>query len=80
VATGDFALVLPDHEQVFGYVRRRGDASLLVLANLSSAPATYDAEQLAEWQDGELVLANLRDAAPSPTGSLAPWEAVVYAR
>jgi oligo-1,6-glucosidase len=80
VATGDFALVLPDHEQVFGYVRRRGDASLLVLANLSSAPATYDAEQLAEWQDGELVLANLRDAAPSPAGSLAPWEAVVYAR
>jgi oligo-1,6-glucosidase len=80
VATGDFALVLPDHEQVFGYVRRRGDASLLVLANLSSAPATYDAEQLAEWQDGELVLANLPDAAPSPTGSLAPWEAVVYAR
>jgi oligo-1,6-glucosidase len=80
VATGDFALVLPDHDQVFAYARRRGDASLLVLANLSSDPAAYDVAEVAEWQDAEPLLANLPGAAPSPSGSLAPWEAVVYAR
>ncbi|MDN4614006.1 alpha-glucosidase [Leifsonia sp. F6_8S_P_1B] len=80
VATGDFTLVLPEHEQIFAYARRLGDASLLVLANLSGEPATYDVEAVAEWQDAEPLLANTPDAAPSPTGSLAPWEAVVYAR
>ena len=87
VATGDYALVLPEHPQVFAYTRSLGDRSLLVLANLSSEPATFDAAQLPAWAVGggdapaaELVLSNLGSATEAASGSLRPWEAVVYSR
>lgn len=87
VATGDYALVLPEHPQVFAYTRSLGDRSLLVLANLSSDPATFDAAQLPAWAVGggdaraaELVLTNLGSATAATSGSLRPWEAVVYSR
>lgn len=87
VATGDYALVLPEHPQVFAYTRSLGDRSLLVLANLSSEPTTFDAAQLPAWAVGggdapaaELVLSNLGSATEATSGSLRPWEAVVYSR
>ncbi|MDR6611862.1 alpha-glucosidase [Leifsonia sp. 1010] len=87
VATGDYALVLPEHPQVFAYTRSLGERSLLVLANLSSEPATFDAAQLPAWAVGggdaraaELVLSNLGSATEATSGSLRPWEAVVYSR
>ncbi|WP_020075924.1 alpha-glucosidase [Cryocola sp. 340MFSha3.1] len=87
VATGDYALVLPEHPQVFAYTRSLGDRSLLVLANLSSEPTTFDAAQLPAWAVGggdapaaELVLSNLGSATEVTSGSLRPWEAVVYSR
>jgi len=87
VATGDYALVLPEHPQVFAYTRSLGDRSLLVLANLSSEPATFDAAQLPAWAVGgaeasaaELVLSNLGSTTEAASGSLRPWEAVVYSR
>jgi oligo-1,6-glucosidase len=87
VATGDYALVLPEHPQVFAYTRNLSDRSLLVLANLSSEPATFDAVQLPAWAvsggdapAAELVLSNLGSATEATSGSLRPWEAVVYSR
>lgn len=87
VATGDYALVLPEHPQVFAYTRSLGDRSLLVLANLSSEPTTFDAAQLPAWAVGggdaraaEPVLSNLGSATEATSGSLRPWEAVVYSR
>ncbi|MET3566849.1 oligo-1,6-glucosidase [Leifsonia sp. 563] len=87
VAAGDYALVLPEHPQVFAYTRSLSDRSLLVLANLSSEPATFDAAQLPAWAVGggdapaaELVLSNLGSATEATSGSLRPWEAVVYSR
>ncbi|SDH05611.1 oligo-1,6-glucosidase [Leifsonia sp. 98AMF] len=87
VAIGDYALVLPEHPQVFAYTRSLGDRSLLVLANLSSEPATFDAAQLPAWAVGggdapaaELVLSNLGSTTEATSGSLRPWEAVVYSR
>ncbi|TDQ02197.1 MULTISPECIES: glycoside hydrolase family 13 protein [unclassified Leifsonia] len=87
VAIGDYALVLPEHPQVFAYTRSLSDRSLLVLANLSSEPATFDAAQLPAWAVGgddapaaELVLSNLGSATEATSGSLRPWEAVVYSR
>jgi oligo-1,6-glucosidase len=87
VAIGDYALVLPEHPQLFAYTRSLDDRSLLVLANLSSEPATFDAAQLPAWAVGggdapaaELVLSNLGSATEATSGSLRPWEAVVYSR
>jgi len=87
VAIGDYALVLPEHPQVFAYTRSLSDRSLLVLANLSSEPATFDAAQLPAWAVGggdapaaELVLSNLGSTTEATSGSLRPWEAVVYSR
>lgn len=87
VATGDYALVLPEHPQVFAYTRGLGDRSLLVLANLSGEPAAFDAGQLPGWAVAggggagiEPELANLGPATEALRGSLRPWEAVVYSR
>ncbi|MFF9564011.1 alpha-glucosidase [Leifsonia sp. NPDC014704] len=87
VAIGDYALVLPEHPQVFAYTRSLGDRSLLVLANLSSEPTTFDAAQLPAWAVGggdapaaELVLSTLGSGTDATSGSLRPWEAVVYSR
>lgn len=88
VATGDYALVLPEHPQVFAYTRGLGDRSLLVLTNLSGEPATFDSAQLPGWAVGggggapaaELVLSNLGSATEALRGLLRPWEAVVYSR
>jgi oligo-1,6-glucosidase len=79
VARGDYTLVLPEHPQLFAYTRSLGDASLLVLANLSGEPATFDPAELAGWSDAEQVLSNL-GATAAVSGSLRPWEAVVLSR
>jgi len=82
VASGDYQLVLADHPQVFAYTRSLGGRSLLVLANLSGAEATFDPDELSEWAGAEIVLTNLgssgfaRDGVPA---TLRPWEAVVLA-
>ncbi|HZG02518.1 MAG TPA: alpha-glucosidase [Streptomyces sp.] len=85
VAFGDFTLLLPDDEQVHAFLRRHEDGSggtteLLVLANLSSAPASVPVP--AGWTGTEVLLTNHPAAAPltSPTTVLAPWEARVHRR
>ncbi|MGH1524270.1 glycoside hydrolase family 13 protein [Leifsonia sp. L25] len=80
VADGDFTLVLPEHPQLFAYVRERGGRRLLVLANLSSEPASYDPSEQAGWEGAALVLGNLDDSAGrGVSGSVEPWEALVFA-
>lgn len=65
---GDFALLVPDDEQVFAYVRTLGATTLSVLANLSGAPA------LVPPVAGDVVVTtHARGALPS---ELAPWESV----
>lgn len=80
VATGDYTLVLPEHPQIFGYTRRLGDAALLMLANLSGTVGRFDPRDLPGWDAAELVLGNLDGATQALTGTLRPWEAVVYSR
>lgn len=80
VARGDYRLVLADHPQVFAYTRSLGGASLLVLANLTGSPASFDPAELPGWAGAEPVLANLGTATDAAAGALRPWEAVVFAR
>ena len=63
-------MLLPEHEQLYAYVREHLGVRLLVVANLSDAPAEWIAPA---W--GNLVLHNGRLLDPT---ALAPWEARVY--
>ena len=70
VVEGDYRLLLPEHEQLFGYVRTLGDRRLLVLVNLSGAPARVDLGDDAGLLDGEVLLGR-------PSATLGPWEQAV---
>lgn len=79
VVHGDFRLLLPDHEQVFAYVRTLGDTRLLVLANLSGAPAAIELGDDAALLAGVVLLAThpTEGAATGPL-TLRPWESRVH--
>ena len=73
VALGDFAMLLPDHDEVYAFTRSSAGSTLLVACNLSRRPQPLF-ELLPQAKDAVLVLGNVPvdDAAV-----LAPWEARV---
>ncbi len=73
VVDGRFALLLPDHEQVWAFTRTLGDEVLLVLANCSSAPVRLDAGDVPSIE-GATVLLGTHDADGL---DLQPWESRV---
>lgn len=73
VALGDFAMLLPEHEDVYAFTRTLEDRVLLVACNLSPTPYPL-ADLLPQARDGRLVLGNLPDEDPE---LLRPWEARV---
>ncbi|HEV7196768.1 MAG TPA: alpha-glucosidase [Pedococcus sp.] len=76
VALGDFAMLLPEHEQVYAFTRSLDGETLLVVCNVSGTPQPL-AELLPEAPGAELVLGNLEVDDPAV---LAPWEARVLRR
>lgn len=83
VVDGRFALLAPEHEQVFAYTRSTEQEVLLVVANMSSEPAELALPGMAAALAGRPLLTT--HGAP-PAGrwddgdmvSLAPWESRVY--
>jgi oligo-1,6-glucosidase len=73
VALGDFAMLLPEHDDVYAFTRTLGDRVLVVACNLSRTPYRL-AELLPQAREGRLVLGNLPDEDPE---LLRPWEARV---
>ncbi|MGI8949226.1 MAG: glycoside hydrolase family 13 protein [Ornithinimicrobium sp.] len=76
VVHGDYRLLLPEHKQVYAYVRTLGDEQLVVLANMSSEPAQIDLPQELGL-GGEVLISTHPDAAPgqgASTVQLAAWE------
>ncbi|HET9022684.1 MAG TPA: alpha-glucosidase [Ornithinibacter sp.] len=82
VAHGDFTMLLPEHEQLYAYLRRLGTVELLVIANMSGRSAMADLlPDAAAWEGAELVLGNCPPPEPSRHRlELQPWEARVYRR
>ncbi len=67
VTEGDFELLLPDHPAIWAFLRRAGDAELLVAANFSpeevaGTPLPLDSG----WAAARVVLANLPGAPLRP--------------
>jgi oligo-1,6-glucosidase len=78
VTDGEFALLLPEHEQVWAFLRSTAAAQLLVAANMSSDPVEVTLPVGDQWAQAEVVLANLPGAHHTPPAlSLRPWESVV---
>jgi oligo-1,6-glucosidase len=73
VALGDFAMLLPEHDNVYAFTRTLDGQALLVICNLSRTPYPL-AELVPQAVDGRLVLGNLPDEDPE---MLRPWEARV---
>ena len=71
VVDGDFRLLMPDDPSIFAFVRSLGPERLLVVANLSDDPRSFDVPS--EFASGESLVGTLSD-------SLSPWQScVVYA-
>ena len=71
VVDGDFRLLMPDDPGIFAFVRSLGAERLLVVANLSDDPRSFDVPP--EFASGESLVGTLSD-------SLSPWQScVVYA-
>jgi oligo-1,6-glucosidase len=74
VVHGDFALLVPDHDQLFAFTRRHGSTELVVLANFSGRPAELPGVLLDRCADAELVVGDSNEAV------MLPWESRVYRR
>jgi oligo-1,6-glucosidase len=73
VALGDFAMLLPEHPEVYAFTRSLDDEVLLVVCNMSRTAQSLP-DLLPQAVDAELVLGNLPSADPAV---LRPWEARV---
>jgi oligo-1,6-glucosidase len=73
VALGDFAMLLPEHEDVYAFTRTLDGEVRLVICNVSRNSYRL-AGLLPQALDARLVLGNLRDEDPE---LLRPWEARV---
>ena len=79
VSHGDYALLLPEDEQVYAFARTLGTEGALVVVNVSSRPATASIDEQYASLDAKPISQNYPDS-PELSGSvnLRPWEAVVW--
>ena len=71
---GDYHLLLPADAQVYAYTRTLGHQTLLVVANMSSVPATPDLGEHAALLEGEVLVTTHPVTNPGAPPVLAPWE------
>ena len=76
IVYGHYALLEPEHPDLFVYTRTLENESLLVVCNFSGKEQAY--ELPAEYLGAPILIANYPDSAPA--GLVRPWEAVVYHR
>ncbi len=74
VVHGDYHLLLPADAQVYAYTRTLGHQTLLVVANMSSVPATPDLGEHAALLEGEVLVTTHPVTNPGAPPVLAPWE------
>jgi oligo-1,6-glucosidase len=77
VAHGDFTMLLPEDEQVYAFTRAHEGVELLVLCNVSAAPASFELADPSPWAAATLLLGT--HGTPG-TGTLQAWESRVLRR
>ncbi|HEV2451476.1 MAG TPA: alpha-glucosidase [Streptosporangiaceae bacterium] len=82
IIDGDFELLLPGHPALWSFLRRGGDAELLVAANFSADPLALRLPLDDDWATAEVMLATYPGdpLRPPPGLELRPWESVVWRR
>ena len=80
IVYGSYQLILPDDPRLFAYTRTLEGKTLLVVCNLSGAPASFAPPKDLDGQKARLLIANWAEApaAPGPM-TLEPWQAAVWA-
>ena len=79
IVVGEFVMLLPDHEDIYAFVRRLGDVEMLVLGNFSAGEVEAPVPGASSWASAELVLGNYPPP-EVPRLVLRPWESRVYRR
>ena len=74
IVYGHFALLEPEHPDLFVYTRTLGEEKLLVICNFSGKEQAYEVPE--EFAGAETLIANY-PAPAEKAGSIRPWEAVV---
>ncbi|PAD34743.1 alpha-glucosidase C-terminal domain-containing protein [Terribacillus saccharophilus] len=75
---GDFEIILNNHEQIFGYIRRLENEEWIILLNMTDTEAQYDIpkECVDDWDKKNYVISNYPHVDNQNT--LRPYEAIVY--
>ncbi len=80
IVHGDFTMLLPEHEQVYAFVRGLDDTEVLVLANLSSREVVDPGDLGHGWDDAELVVGSVGRTDSQGRRVLGAWESGVLRR
>jgi oligo-1,6-glucosidase len=75
VVDGRFALLLPDHEQIWALTRTLDDQVLMMIANCSSDPASVPPDAIPDLSGAQVLLTTHGD---SRSLELQPWESRIY--
>ncbi|WP_375426239.1 alpha-glucosidase [uncultured Friedmanniella sp.] len=75
IVEGRFALLLPEHEQIWAFTRTLGDQVLVVVANCSSRPATVPPGSVPDIAGATELLST---HATPVSAQLAPWESRIH--
>lgn len=75
---GEFEIILNDHDQIFGYIRRLDDEEWVILLNMTDEEAHYDIPSACvdDWDNKHCVISNYPHVDNQDT--LRPYEAIVY--
>ena len=83
ITDGEFELLLPDHPEIWAFLRRGPDTELLVAANFSADVTAAVLPLDRQWSGAAVVLTNLPGTEPlqsPPDLKLRPWESVIWRR
>ncbi|WP_018393471.1 alpha-glucosidase [Bacillus sp. 37MA] len=80
IVYGDYQLILPDHDQIFAYIRTYEKEKLLVITNFSGKPVAFQLPENEEFTPKELLIINYEKELEYNLRNLTlkPYEARVY--
>ena len=76
---GDYTLLLPEHEQVYAFIRELDEAKMLVLLNFSGTESTIELVELQGLTSKKVVIDNYEGTAVEGAYiTLRPYQAILF--